>query len=149
MVEQKRRDVAERLFVSDALARACRHFLTAGRQVLLERLGVARELGPQLLDLATEIPRLRVLRYRPLLVLLELLALRLDEGRGCARPLEDSPHLRRGAGCMVGGLLRLHLRALGLLQGIAQSSHFHLLGRLLAQRARLLVGELFDLASYL
>src|SRR5579872_3152808 len=134
MVEQERRDFAEGLLVGQPVARAGRDLLAPRRQVFLERLCVARELRAKLLDLPPQIPRLRLLLGRLLLVLLELLSSRVDESRRGARPLEQGA----GLGCPgVGAVCRLPgLRgaALGLLEHLAQPRDLALLGRQIAQR---------------
>ncbi len=58
-------DVAEGLLEVEAFARARRDLLAAGGEVLFERLGVARELRAELVDLAAQIARLLIFDRRP------------------------------------------------------------------------------------
>src|SRR5690606_40493316 len=72
--EQEGRCVVESLFVLEPLAGARGDLLTARREIFFERLGVASELGPELFDLAAQVPRdrlsvgsARLARLQPLL----------------------------------------------------------------------------------
>src|SRR5690349_8862738 len=57
VVQEQGRDFAERLLEREALARARGDLLAAVGKVLLERLGVTRKLGAQLVDLTAQIAR--------------------------------------------------------------------------------------------
>ena len=150
VIQEERRRVAEGLLEVDALARAGCHLLAAGGEVFLERLGVARELRAQLVDLTTEILRLRVLHAGLCLTLGERLAARIEERSRSARALEDRTK-RGGRSALLRGLIGLRprrcARALGDLHELAELRGLLLLGRSLAKRARLLVCELLDLTT--
>src|SRR5207249_3207534 len=89
--QQKRRYLAERFFVGEPLTRARGDLFATAREILLERLGVARELRAQLLDLAPQVARVRILDRRFVLSLHELLTLRLEQRLRRPRALEDLP----------------------------------------------------------
>src|SRR5580693_7792813 len=104
MVQEKGRHVAERLLVADAFARPLCDLLAPARQIFFERLRIARELRPELLDLAAQVPSLRLSLQRFLFVLLELFAFGLDGRDRRARTLENGTQLRARTGRRIGGL---------------------------------------------
>src|SRR5580692_2018132 len=147
MIEKEHGNFAEGLFECEPVARPRGYLFTAAREVFFESLCVSGELRSKLVDLATEVPGLRLLVNRLLLVNLQIFALGLDERGGGAGPLEDGAQLCGRSGGLIGSGLRLARVPVGQLQTFAQPRHVGLLGSELAKGARLLVSKLFDLAT--
>ena len=147
--EQEVRRLAEGLLEVEALARARGDLLAARREILLERLGVARELRAELVDLAAQIARRRLAR-----VLLRLVARRAARAsparsqpprRRARRSRGSTPPCRAAASASWRAVARARLGACA--SSPRTFSHVLAVGGGLAQHARLLVRELLDLAA--
>src|SRR5580658_961436 len=151
MVQEECRNFAERLFKCQPLARARRDFLASLREILLEGLGVARELRAKLFDLTAEVLGLRVLDLSLLLLLGELFTARIDEREGRSASLEDEAC--GGRLCLRTDAIRLHLggstRAFGDDELLFDPDDLFLLGHRVPEGARLFMRQLFDLAPNL
>lgn len=147
VLEQVRADITEAALEADGVSGALRDFLAAGGEIFFERLGVPRELGPELLDLPAQVFRAGLALATLRLAAGDLIALRFDVRLGGASLFEDFAGPLPGAlgplgdAPVLGGRL-FERRKLG-----RETFDLFLIGRHLAQHAGLFVGELLHLAA--